>query len=97
MPESTLSGINSYLDGISNREGSGYGYLSPQVTPSMTAAGLLCREYLGWEAKRPALVKGVENLMKFPPNPNFRNTYYYYYATQVIHHFGGEPWEREIP
>jgi hypothetical protein len=57
----------------------------------MTAAGLLCREYLGWTPKNPGLFNGVKYLAGNPPD-QIRSIYYQYYATQVMHHFGGESW-----
>jgi hypothetical protein len=48
--------------------------------------------YLGWTPEIPALEKGVDYLSETPPTPN--NIYYDYYATQVLHHWGGEPWAK---
>ena len=97
VPGATLSGINTHLDALGNRDGSGYGYQSAQPTQPMSAAGLLCRQFQGWDARRAGMVKGVEGLMKTPPSANYRNVYYYYYATQVIRHTGGEPWQKWNP
>ena len=62
------------------------------ATPTMTAVGLLCRMYLGWDHKSRKLADGVAYLDKVKPQPN--NMYYNYYATQVMHHWGGEEWTR---
>ena len=66
----------------------------PQATPSLTAAGLLTRQYLGWRKEMPDLVAGVRYLMEnLPPESgtSLGPIYYYYYATQVLHHMeGGE-------
>jgi hypothetical protein len=48
--------------------------------------------YMGWDRKRDAIVRGVAHLDKIGPSPT--NMYYNYYATQVMHHFGGSPWRR---
>jgi hypothetical protein len=56
----------------------------------MTAVGLLCRMYLGWKRDNPALKAGVEHLAKKGPHPG--DIYYNYYATQVLHHWGGDLW-----
>ncbi len=54
-------------------------------TPAMTAVGLLCRMYMGWDHKNKTLAEGVTYLDKMKPNPN--NMDYNYYATQVLHHY----------
>jgi hypothetical protein len=86
VPNATWAGINNFLDAVSTPDGGGYGYQQPQPAPTMTAVGLLCREYMGWLPRSPGMVKGTEYLRKLPPSPNFRNIYYYYYATQVMYH-----------
>jgi hypothetical protein len=47
---------------------------------------------MGWDRQREALVRGVSRLDKIGPSPT--NMYYNYYATQVMHHYGDEPWQR---
>ena len=48
--------------------------------------------YLGWGRDEPALIRGVEYLGNEGPSPN--DMYYNYYATQVMHHFEGDAWEK---
>ncbi len=60
---------------------------------SMTAVGLLCRQYLGVTPRNEGLLLGVEKLEKSPANRNM-DIYYVYYATQVMHHMGGTSWEK---
>lgn len=68
------------------------------VTPSMTAVGLLTRLYAGWTRNHLNMQRGADYLAENPPligtprNPG-RDTYYWYYATQVMFHMGGEHWE----
>jgi hypothetical protein len=100
VPKATWIGVNNFLDSVGIPEGSGYGYMQPQPAPTMTATGLLCRQMMGWEPKRVGLQKGLEYLRKLPPSPNFRNSYYYYYATQVVHNLAPsnpEAWEQWYP
>jgi hypothetical protein len=61
----------------------------------MTAVGLLCRQYLqSWGPQNLKLIKGINNHLKTnPPGPAQKNIYYLYYATQVMHHFGGSDWK----
>ena len=57
-----------------------------------TAVGLLCRMYLGWKREKPQLKKGVEFLSNLGPSRD--DVYYNYYATQVLHHWDGELWDK---
>ncbi len=59
----------------------------------MSAVGLLCRQYLqSWGPQNLRMIKGVENHIK-ARGPNIKDMYYSYYATQVMHHFGGQSWK----
>ncbi len=68
------------------------------VTPTMTAVGMLMRMYSGWRRDHEAMKSAAQYLLEFPPqlgttrSPQ-RDTYYWYYATQVMFHMGGEYWE----
>jgi hypothetical protein len=68
------------------------------VTPTMTAVGMLMRMYSGWRRDHEAMKSAAEYLLEFPPqlgttrSPQ-RDAYYWYYATQVMFHMGGEYWE----
>ena len=65
-------------------------------SPSMTSVGLLMRIYSGWDKNDPRLFEGTNYLlMQQMPNMTTRktrDTYYWYYATQVLKHVGGEQW-----
>ena len=59
---------------------------------SMTAAGLLTRQYLGCRKDDPELVAGCQYLAQNLPPENattLGQIYYYHYATQVLHHMEG--------
>ncbi len=59
---------------------------------SMTAAGLLTRQYLGCRKDDSELVAGCKYLAEnLPPEGGtaLGNIYYYHYATQVLHHMEG--------
>ncbi|WP_146599040.1 prenyltransferase/squalene oxidase repeat-containing protein [Novipirellula aureliae] len=88
--------VERYLDSAQSFEGAAYGYL-PRSRPSapMTAEGLLCRQYIGWPQSHPKLIEGIDRLWETDPfEIRDKDVYYWYYATQVLHHFGGEPWQR---
>lgn len=69
-----------------------------QRTPSsaMTAEAMLMRLYLGDTDPR-TLARGAAYLLSRLPSigvrPGDRDAYYWYYATQVMFHLQGEPWE----
>jgi hypothetical protein len=92
VPGSAFKGAELYLNAAQTNGGAQYMYDLKQKapTPTMTAAGLLCRMYLGWDRKNKSLQEGVKYLATAKPAPN--NMYYNYYATQVMHHWGGDEW-----
>ena len=67
-------------------------------TVSMTSVGLLMRLYLGWERDDQRMLDGADYLLsqQMPSDRTSieRDTYYWYYATQVLRHVGGDRWER---
>src|SRR5262249_26298625 len=91
VPSRTMQGASKWLDLCASPDGGGYGYSGPGESPTMSAVGLLCRQYLGLGPRHPRLAKGVDRLKQLPPKA--ANTMYYnYYATQVMHHMGGDAW-----
>ncbi len=96
VPPRTIRGVKYFLDNVTGIEdGAYYGYLDNAAdgkTPSLTAIGLLCQMYMGWKEDHPALKKGTDFLAE--TGPDVDNLYYGYYATQVMHHVGGEKWEQ---
>lgn len=94
VPSETFKRLSKYLDSVQKDYGSRYSYQSRGrgATPAMTAEGLLCRQYLGWERDDQRLVDGVDYLLNYLPSWDGRNVYFWYYATQVLHHMEGEPW-----
>ena len=91
IPAGVAEKAGLFLDTVQRNGGSAYGYTSPGQGEATTAIGLLCRMYLGWKRDNPALERGVRMLSKRGPSPS--NMYYNYYATQVMRHWEGEPWE----
>ncbi len=92
----TLRKVINYLEHVCDKrqDAEGYGYTGPGASRTMTAVGLLCRQYMqGWGRQNNRLQGSVHShLMKYQPDVS-NDVYYYYYATQVMHHFGGEEWK----
>ena len=95
IPQKVFSGVDRFLISVSSMRGSQYAYLpdrSNSPTPSMTAAGLLCKMYLGAKENHGGMRAGIRYLDQRGPEPD--GMYYNYYATQVLHHWGGPEWDR---
>lgn len=65
---------------------------------TMTAVGLLMRLYMGSNRETEVMQKGAEHLLANLPETGTqaapeRDTYYWYYATQVMFHMKGEYWQ----
>ena len=95
VPEETLNNISRYLDSVAVDYGAGYAYMPGRrrATLPMTAEGLLCRQYLGWRRNDDRLLDGAEQILGAKIGESSPNVYYWYYATQVTHHMGGEIWD----
>lgn len=96
VPSPALEKIMKYLDSVAKEDGSRYAYQPYQgERVSMTAEALLCRQYLGWKHDDPRLVAGIKYLNANPLDYDAdENVYYWYYATQAIHHMEGKAWDR---
>jgi len=104
VPEETVVGAVKFLDSCDDRYGGQYGYSGPihpwvpgsayggsQAIHSTTALGLLSRMYTGWPRDHPGMQRGAEHLASI--GPAARDNYYNYYATLVLHHYGGREWK----
>jgi hypothetical protein len=94
VPSITLKGAEKWLDSCESSDKGKFGYIGPNPTYTMTAVGLLCRQYLGIPRRNPSLRSGCDWLLQNYPPSGPRNIYYQYYATQVMHHMGGEYWDK---
>jgi len=100
-----LERVHTFLDSVQrvsgdnrpNKDGDKYAYLpAAKDKDAMTAEGILCRMYLGWSTDDPRIVQGCEYLAGRPITSEIgrRDYYYWYYATNSLHHAGGSPWSR---
>ena len=96
VPSDVFMQVGQYLDRAASENGTRYSYVpGSRHDPVMTAEGLLCRQYLGWTQSDARLRDGVEYLLLRENHPSWdeRNVYYWYYATQVMHHMEGAYWK----
>ncbi len=91
---STLDAVKGFLD-KATKDGVTYSYqIGREPTISMTAAALLCRQYLGWDRNDPRMLEGVRLLLQHPIDYQAdEDVYYWYYATQALHNMGGAEWD----
>ena len=94
VPPITIQGSKSFLDRVAFEDGWRYRYAVEEESPraSMTAVGLLCRMYTGWEKTNPTLAKGVNHLAEIGVVKD--DIYHNYYAAQVMRQFGGPLWDQ---
>jgi len=96
VPQTAFQGATRYLNRAkADRIGARYGYMpGHRPSPTMTAEALLCRQYLGWSKDHVGLQSGAKYLLQdHLPSEQSPDIYYWYYATQVMHHVGGRSWE----
>lgn len=95
LNESVFPKVGKYLDSVGGDYNSGYAYqIGHRPSPSMTAEGILCRQYLGWHRNMPGMAQGLGALVaNHGLSIQQPDVYYWYYATQALHHYGGPLWE----
>ncbi len=67
-----------------------------ESTLSMTAEGLVCRQWMGMPRDDKVMEKGIEYLIRQQNLPEWkdgrRNVYAWYYLAHALHNFGGKTW-----
>jgi hypothetical protein len=93
--EKALENADKFLQSVSTDDGSKYGYREKGASQTLTPSGLLSRLSIGtFKPADGAVAKGVEFLRQFPPQKNYFDMYYYYYATRVIYLHGEADWHK---
>ena len=96
VPPVVLDKAQKYLKSVSSgKEGGLYCYMVGQGPKhSMTAVGLLSKQFLGAKRTDPGMAEGMKYMMgNLPGKGEERNSYYFYYATQVMHNLPGPEWD----
>jgi hypothetical protein len=90
-----IEGAHKWLALVAKGKSKGLFSYNPQrgPEPAMVSVGLLCTQYLGAKRNDPAIQEGIAYLMANLPRLDRRNTYYWYYATQVMHNVPGPQWD----
>jgi hypothetical protein len=94
VPKEAYTGVSRWLDSVESKSAAGQFSYHPreEVSPAMTAEGLLMRQYLGAKREDAQLIAGANYLRTRLPDFGQRDAYYWYYATQVMFHMQGDHW-----
>jgi hypothetical protein len=94
VPDATLKGAEQFVESCEDAANKGcYCYVpgGGARTPTMTAAGGLCKRFLGINPRSPKLLAGIVYLKETPPGGT--NLYHEYYAARLIHSLNQEAWK----
>lgn len=105
VPHETYLLASAFLDStqVEIADGASYRYRpdepqQPEQAKSMTAEGLLCRQWLGWPHTMEEFERGSLFLTSEVNRPVWeegqRNVYAWYYTAQMLHNLGGERWKK---
>jgi hypothetical protein len=91
-----LESAGKYLDLVAKGPAKSQFSYQPndKASQTMTAVGLLCRQYLGASSDDSLMVEGTRYLMSNMPGEDRRDVYYWYYATQVMHNMINSDWDQ---
>ncbi|MEJ7591912.1 MAG: hypothetical protein WKF77_10210 [Planctomycetaceae bacterium] len=94
VPKDAYVRVGRWLDSVQSKTSAGQFSYHPsrEASPTMTAEGLLMRQYLGAKRDDAQLIAGANFLRSRLPDFGQRDSYYWYYATQVMFHMQGEHW-----
>jgi hypothetical protein len=96
-----FQGAQKYVDSVTDKDGRA-GYQRPEANnSSMTAVGMVCRQFMGTPNSDPMLIGGAHQLVEATPqwedkrnHGRERGFYYWYYGTLAMFQQGGEAWNK---
>ncbi len=90
----TLAKSKKFLALVAKGKSGGLFSYMPESGPSaaMSAVGLLCNQYSGMKRTDPAMVEGMNYVMDNLGGAK-TDSYFLYYATQVMHNLPGPEWD----
>lgn len=90
----TLQRAKKFLASVSKGKGGGLFSYMPESgpTPAMSSVGLLCQQYSGMKRTDPTMTEGISYVMA-NLNGAKQDSYFQYYATQVMHNLPGPEWD----
>jgi hypothetical protein len=94
VPEETTKLAGKWLDRVQGGEENAlFGYDNNQPRPAMTAAGMVCRQFLGLSYDDPKMQAAARYVAANVPSYSNPDFYFWYYATQALFHQGGVNWD----
>jgi hypothetical protein len=90
----TLIKSQRFLTSVAKGKSGGLFSYTPEGSPSpaMSAVGLLCSQYSGMTRTDPAMLEGMNYVMSHLGGAK-NDSYFLYYATQVMHNLPGPEWD----
>ncbi len=92
--KTTLDKSKKFLASVAKGKAGGLFSYMPESgpTPAMSAVGLLCNQYSGMQRTDPAMIEGMNYVMSNLGGAK-NDSYFLYYATQVMHNLPGPEWD----
>ena len=92
--KATLDKSKKFLASVAKGKAGGLFSYMPESgpTPAMSAVGLLCNQYSGMQRTDPAMIEGMNYVMSNLGGAK-NDSYFLYYATQVMHNLPGPEWD----
>ena len=96
IPSSAWTGVGRFLKSVSSGSYGGYAAYRPneQVSRSMTAEALMCRQFLGLPPDNPTSREAGDYLLGELPGEKRADFYYWYYGTMAMYQLQGVHWQR---
>lgn len=96
VPPVVLEKSTKFLKSVSKGKDGGLGsyMVDSNYSPAMTAVLLLSKQFLGAKRSNADQIEGMKYMLQNMPGKAGRNSYYFYYATQVMHNFPGAEWDQ---
>lgn len=96
VPNDTWKGVERFLKSVSSGRHGGLASYRPneEVSRTMTAEALMCRQFLGLPAESPIAREAGNYLLGQLPGEHRPDAYYWYYGTLAMYEMGGVHWQR---
>lgn len=96
VPNDTWKGVERFLKSVSSGTYRGLASYRPneQVSRTMTAEALMCRQFLGLPAESATAREAGNYLLGQLPGESRHDAYYWYYGTLAMYELGGVHWQR---